>query len=408
MRRKKTTLLKVVALSAALGGAGWAHAQPQLRVGLSGECPSAHSGGVASPRIAPIVAGIAASLAAEAAKSLIDKLNDYLTTEKSVNVQDTYPAEALFISDGQQIVFAPEAQCVWVAVADEFHTPRRDSTGRVQTEVDGTAIKVASPEAVSTLVQFNAKNKAAVVDFTGADSPLLFYYEAEVRQPQSKTGWRLVPLTAYYPKFLHSSNIFQSRLHDLSLTIQYASPGSGPFATYHLVLPALSEGELTRQMVASKGTGWLAVPQATTAPTGGVAFYPVNVTAQLIETRKPNEVAMALGKVAKDKETDLSNQLSAKVLYSLSQDTRTDTYTAAATAAKSANDVYNKAYDDAKAAYDLYSTAKQSGDPGTINRTLNNARVAYKVLDLAKADAERKMAAANLAFQALPDLPSLA
>ncbi|AQV93197.1 hypothetical protein BJN34_04710 [Cupriavidus necator] len=196
----------------------------------------------------------------------------------------------------------------------------------------------------------------------------------------ARPGWRLVPLTAYYPKFLHSSNIFQSSTHDLSLTLEYASPGSGPFATYHLALPALSEGELTREMVASKGTGWLAMPQATTAPAGGMAFYPVNVTAQLIETRKPNEVALALGKVAKDKETDLSNQLSAKVLYALSQDTRVDAYTAATTAAKSANEAYNKAYDDAKAAYDLYNTAKQGNDPTTINRTLNNARVCGSVI----------------------------
>lgn len=365
---------------------------PQVRVGLGYACPSSYTGSATQPEVAAIFAAIAADLALQATTSLIDKFNTYLTTDKAVKVEDTFPVDTLLSSDGKKTTFDSSVQCIWVVVANDFQPPKLDGLGQP------ASTQASETPPLSEIVPFtDIANPQAVVDFTGAKSRILYYYEAKVKvQSPNGNAWRLIPQYVYYPKFLHSSNIFQSSTHDFSMTLQYSAPAhdSAPFATYNLSYPSMSEGGLTTSEALSKGTGWLPFPSDPGGPTAGSpSFYPVNVTAQVIETRHPNELATIIGKTSEDKKADIANLASSKTLLALSQDARFQSASTATDAAKAALEDYNKAYDDAKAALAAYNAAP---DADSKARALNAVRVEYQLLNQAKTTVQSKMAAAGI------------
>lgn len=396
-----------LAAAAMLGTASLAEAKdPQIRVGVSSVCPASNS--VAGAEFAPIVAAILVDLAVQASAAMIDALNAYLTTPGTVTLQNSVPVATFLSSSPKGVTFDTSVHCVWVAVATDFQSPKVDSTGKV-------LVANRNPLSTDVLTQdvpfADPQYKQQVIDYTGATSPLLLYFEGVIVPSSDNTAWRIVPKAWYYPKFLQSSNVFQSNSHDLAFTVQYSAPGkdSAPFATYTLNQQALDEGQLTLDDVTAKATGWMALPSYNRPQDAVGGFYPVNVTAQVVESRHPNELATVLGKVAEDQKSAIGTAVGNKVQYAVSEPTRAADKQTNATAAQTANDAYNKAYDAASAAYTAYTAATKANpqDPGTVTRTLTTARLDYQALNIAQNNAQAAMGASNLPFKALPPLNAL-
>ncbi|MHA6895998.1 hypothetical protein ACQUJT_18200 [Ralstonia pseudosolanacearum] len=398
--------LAAVGLYLALGAAN--AASPMMRVGTSSVCPSElNPAGVAQAEALPIVAALAAGVVANLAGSLIDDINTYLTATPSTTIADVYPIDALLTYDTTKRVttFAEGTQCVWVVVSNELGDPYYDNTG-VKVLKDTPKLDEA---VLKSLVPFDVQKRQLFVDATGVrKTPVLFYFEAKVKSLDDGSAWRLAPWTVYYPKFFESSNVFQSSQHDFALTIQYSEPGkeSSPFATYMLKRDAMEESSLDTASIRQTRLAWMPPPKVA-APSKEGTFFPTNITASLVETRKPNELAKALSKSATDQKSAVTSLVNDKVTYALSQDTRLASYAKNATAAKTALDAYNKAYADAKTAQAKYEAAKKAGDTSAAKLALNDAQVAYYLLAQAESAARSALGDAQLPFTPGDKLPDL-
>jgi hypothetical protein len=157
-------------------------------------------------------------------------------------------------------------------------------------------------------------------------------------------------------------------------------------------------------MVTSTQPGWMNLPPIPASPPKQGGFLPVNVTAQIVETRKPNTIAGWLGSTAADKKADLVKLVEDKTLYALSPDTRNAEKTTATTEAETASKAYTDAYTAAKKAYADYTAAKATGDAVAISQTANAARITYKAFENAEYAAKAKMKAAGIQFTLITGL----
>lgn len=405
MKRMSKTLYCVVTF-AALSLASQSYAKdPILRVGMSKYCPSKYSGSTTGAEALPaVIAALAANAALQLTSSLIDDITTYLEKKPATTLVDVYPADAFLGFDGTQVRFTDGTQCVWVAAAESFSQPSIDPLGLPIKTVQAPTYNQAE---LDNIVPFPVSDQGTFTQMTGVSGRVSFYFEAAVATAPTNDAWRLVPQKMYYPSFIAKSNVFQSRTHDVALTIQYSEPGKDdqPFATFSVAETDVEEGSLPA-VVLSKRLGWMKPPsvQTTSLKKDSKPFYPIDVKAQLVETRKPDELADAIAKALGAKKTDLSNAVSDKVTSALSQQVRVDTAAKAATDLKTANDAYNTAYTAAKDAYAKWKTAT---DDTIRTLALNNAHVAYLVLDQATGTAQRAAAAADTSFKAAPDLPPL-
>lgn len=386
----------LAAILSALSASSALAQSPQLRVGVSTRCPATDASPEKTGEIAPLAIAIISDLAVQAAGSLIDKFSTYMTTPGVLSVQRTYSLDGFLQNTAQGVELSPSAGCVWVAVAGSFALPKDSATG-----IDSST--------AAQYVPFSSQFREKVLQVTGVRSELLLYFEGTLQPSRDSTAWRIRPKLWYYPKFLQESGFFQKNAHDLTMTIQFAEPGrdSAPFSTFNLAWSDQAEGALTNETVTGLMPAWMSFPQVPTShPTTG-AFFPVNVTAQVIETRQPNTIAAWFGKAAADNKQAALTAISDRVEYALSQQTRMAAYTTATTNATAANDTYNTAYDKAKTAYDAWVTASKGNDPAATQRALTTAQLAYRSLSLAQSAAETQMAAAGIPFKALPDIGTL-
>lgn len=402
MKTLTKTLAVIVALAAAsLAPATYAQ-DPAFRVGTSKVCPSEYNGSTKAGEAVPaIIAGLAANAAMQLTSSLIDDITTYLEKKPATTLVDVYPADALLGYDGKDIRFADGTQCIWVAAAASFVAPTISQLGAPTGKRDFTDGELTQ------WVPFDTTNKKVFLQMTGLNAKPVFYFEAQVVTAPTNDAWRLVPKKMWYPSFLAKSNVFQSRTHDVAFTIQYSEPGKDdqPFATFSVTESDVEEGALPGKVLGQR-LGWMktvaAQPPADVKMNGG-PYFPVDIKAQLVETRKPNELADALSKALGAKKTDMATALSDKVTYALSPQARADAATKATTDLKTANDVYNTAYTAAKDAMDKYQAAVKSGDSAATTLALNNARVAGLVLQQATEAVRDAAAAAGSHFDPAPD-----
>ncbi|WP_275760563.1 hypothetical protein [Ralstonia pseudosolanacearum] len=399
-------LAKAIAVIATLTGASLApasHAQsPEFRVGTAKVCPSKFNGSTNKGEALPgIVAALAANAAMQLTSSLIDDITTYLDKKPATTLVDVYPVDALLGFDGKDIRFADGTQCVWVAAATSFVAPTINPLGAPSGK------REFSDAELTQWVPFYAKDKKVFLQMTGLNAVPVFYFEAEVVTAPTNDAWRLVPNMMWYPSFISKSNVFQSQTHDVAFTIQYSEPGKDdqPFATFSVMESDVEEGTLPGKVV-GKRLGWMntvtAQPPTNVRANAG-PYFPVDIKAQLVETRKPNQLADALSKALGAKKTDIATAVSGKVTYALSSQARADAATQATNDLKTANDAYNTAYTAAKDAMDKYLAAVNSGDSTATTLALNNARVAALVLQLATGAAQNAAAAAGSHFDPAPD-----
>lgn len=308
----------VLGLLGVLCFASTAHARdPQVRVGLSAVCPSQFTGGTAQGESVFLAAGvaIATSAAANIAGHLVDKAATYLTAEDAIKATDVMPVSALLTSStgsGDKKVFiASPAKCVWVAVADEFSEPGIDGGGA---SIKGSTWAEPTSDQARAIVPFPIASNAPamMLGMVGAKSPLRFYFEGKWVSHDKEPLWRLAPQLAWYPRFIAQNNIFKSQ-HDLAMTLTFTEPGKDTaIASFPLVQNAIEEGDLTTERVRSIRYPWVPIPKPATIPADGGAFYPVNLTVNFIETRKPNAFANALGKALADNKSSVTGAVSSE------------------------------------------------------------------------------------------------
>ncbi|SDC46984.1 hypothetical protein [Paraburkholderia lycopersici] len=404
MKRLTTTLLASAAVAPSLLGDPAFAQDPVLRVGLSKVCPSDYDGSNATSEALPAIAvALLGNAAMQLTSSLIDDITTYLEKKPATTLDDVYPADVFLQTDGKgKITIADSAQCVWVAASASFVPPTIKPLGG---RTSGSKALTYSDEDLHRLVPFDVTDRKVFLSMTGAREPVVFYFEARVAMSSTAEAWRLAPKKMYYPTFIAQSNAFQSRAHDVAFTIQYSNPGQDnqPFATFSITKTDLQEGTLPAQVV-GKNLAWMKVPTdkpPTAAESGGYA--PVNVRAQLVETRKPNELADAMAKALGAKKSDIATAVGDKVSYALSAQTRADAAVAATTTLKTANDAYNTAYTSAKDAMSKYDDAQKGNDDSAKALALNNARVASLVLAHATGAARDAAAAAGSQFTPAPD-----
>jgi hypothetical protein len=377
---------------------------PEIRVGLSAKCPASGASPAQTSEVLPaaIAAALLAGLVQQAVGSTIDKINTYLTTPGVVSLQRTYPGDDFLTTNAKGAEVNPGSGCVWVAVADSFKRPTTGQNDTDPSPPDDPKV-LANMKA---LIPFEAAHPEVIIGRTGATAPLLVYFEGIVEMSHDGTRWRIIPEKWVYPKFLHSSNLFQSSAHDAALTIEWANPGqeTSPFAKLSLVWTAKEEGAITDDVVLSETPGWMPLPTVADLASKKGGFYPVNVTAQFVETRKPNVVAGWIGGTLTSKKTDLETSAGDKTLLLVSGKAQDSAAVTATTDATTAFTGYQTAYKSAKAALDTYNTAKGTNDPVQINQAKTAALLAYQTLAQAQNTASIKLKASGITFEPSPAL----
>ncbi|SIO71979.1 hypothetical protein SAMN05444172_8355 [Burkholderia sp. GAS332] len=390
---------------------------PQIRVGISYICPGTGSPTNQGPELGAIVAAVLADVGVQAAGALIDQISAYLSSPPPVSITNTGSLPAFLISNSAGVQFDNEVQCVWVVVADDFQQPTKDAYGKATNAQNpapaaptGASEAAANPsgasEAAPGAIPSTNLNYTQIQEFSGVKSEILMYFEGQISMSSDKSAWRIDPQAWYYPNFLQKANfLFQKKAHDIALTIQFASPGkeSAPFATYSLAALNTESSALDLGEVSAKASKWLPLPTYTRAQGAVGEFFPINITGQLVETRKPNELATVLSKVAVDKKNALTTSLGNRIQLALSPGVQEQNQQQATTAAQTANTSYDTAYTNVKAARDTYNKSKAGADSAATTAAWNSWNASYATYQIAESQADAQMKAGGVAFKKIAD-----
>lgn len=392
--------------------------KPELQVGTASACPSvyARQDGHAESA-ADLLTTFGAGLATELVTNLAEALSAYLSNTASFERKAVHRVPALFVaSTDNKTDFGvhSQARCIWIALADEFGPRQRDASW-VRVTAAGVTTTAESQAWAAERVPFLSEpdKRTNVLEMTGARTPLRFYMEGVLLNSMSLGVWTFVPSLVYYPRYVGGSSWLRSEGRDLSLTLQILRPGpvtDAPLASFNLLYSALQEGELSTATLGNVQVGWSPVPSATPPGDkggGSTGFFPVTLTAQLVETSKPNLIASTFSKVLTANKESLAKEAGNLVTSALSADARSQAQQTKIDAAEAAATAYADAYTAAIAAQaDYVARRSRPADPATAF-ALNKARAAYANVKLKMGLASSLAARAQLPFTPGPALPPL-
>ncbi|UXY16652.1 hypothetical protein N8I74_06430 [Chitiniphilus purpureus] len=391
---------KLIAVAVLGGVSAVVQAEPLLRVGVTHACPTAYTtpGQEAEGFLETILIGVAVDVAANLAGSLISSLGDYLTQDSSLTLNGLYPVKGFYVNTAKGVFPASQAKCVWVAVADKFTAPSRDEYG---TEIETEGARRVSPEEGAALIpSLHANIPHAAVELTGLAATPVFYYEGEIELSPDNTAWRLVTKKLFYPKFIEEAGLFHSQTRDFGLTLEYSKPAADkPFAIFSFNQSAMAEGSLNGKAGLAFQSGWMPLPEAAPPSDKNLKlFFPVNLKAQFVETRKPNVLSKAVGNALKSNKDKAVSAVKDETLLALSKDARITAKGKSLDEVEVALVAYTTAQSAAKTAYDDYQAAVAAKDATKTANALNAANAAYVRLAQAENNARAKAAAAGIPF----------
>jgi hypothetical protein len=334
---------------------------------------------------------ILASIGSQIATGLLDEVANALTADGGIAIDARVPVDD-FLSQAAKdgpVSFSKKVFCIWVAIAEEFTAANPPSNPAV-------IVPFVPPDG------FAAQERVAKT--TGASTPVLLYFEAEILASHDKTAWTLVPDYWYFPKFLAPGGFFQQPNRDVRIAFEWSTPDkpAQPFASTELKWIGVGEGTVSLARVQNSVLPWMPGPSYT-APKQPSDFFPVNVRVQFAETTHPYKLATYIGRALAAKKEAVGTAVSGAIEQSLSEQARIAARSQLYAAANTALGTYKSAYDAAKKAYDDWNAATGTAKPGL----LTTACLAYAQLRNAQAAAQGAFASADLPFAALPDLPAL-
>lgn len=199
------------------------------------------------------------------------------------------------------------------------------------------------------LVLHNGENENA------SDASLLGIFQLHTSDDGS--AFRFDVVEWKFSRFLqpNSSHWFQdSDTRDFALKIEFLSPGADGLGSrrvfFERSFTAVTEHTLSRAFNKDQKLPWLTTPPPPATPMTGRSL-PLNIAITAVETTKPNQFALWIQQIAKDKKTDLSTLIKDETRRQI------DPGFAATQNVKSAGEAA-KAFDDYKSAWDTWNNQR--------------------------------------------------
>lgn len=211
----------------------------------------------------------------------------------------------------------------------------------------------------------------------------------------------------------------KAEVRDLALKIEFLTPGSSGLGARSVfvehMFQGVTAGALTKVFFKDQKLPWLAAPTKPSLPTAAPpgAYGPLNVRITVVESTKPNQFALWLHDLAKEKKADIATAVKDAVRRSIDPSAAATEQAKLAESAGTAYAAYKTAWDDGM---QHKSTKPKAPDAGADEPTKEKYRATLAawqgLLTVKVQNVSAKKTLARSAFQTadLPwpgDLPSL-